>query len=621
MARTTRKRAAARRADSSTSSSGSTLPTARVTSDAVDVVVPPTSQDDIYGVSDRELHRQRDAKAADSSVVSQRRSTRSRAAASNVSTVMSTLDNLTSTNDNSPLVVELGRRDATGMEESSLLGAPPRLGGGNLSGLEIHDDEIFGNLDSSFDMSAADAGGSSRGLRSADTSTASAFNVSVFRRQQQKQRPASRSRQRRRSSSIVGRDDAPIRPSSRGPTTPGLSSTFSLGNFKRRQRQPSILLSSAQKAGLELQRSRATSVASGDDNAVESEVEGEAEESFMPEAEGTPIRLSRRRQSAADEGAGAETQSRLEPEPQVDGVPEANGGRQTRSRKRKSDQGHKDETAKRQAIEAEGEPEAALHDSIEIDDRSSPPSFVGHRRRATYELDENIFAPPASSSSREGSPMNWPSIKDLGKKNKAPTRARKVTPAIADDMSDISEPPSLTHSPNFKATKPAKNKRQDSPKLSTADLEALLPRRRRRIRRGEDNMDDEDSNISEQELPARISRKKPTKALKESTKTNQNNAEKEAAGRVKRTARRTYGSRRFDKENTVEGESIEVGGDAAAPLDDTAFEADVNDDTTTTTLGLGAELKAASRKFKEVDRWELDFEEVVEPSSDLPEGR
>lgn len=605
MPRPTRTRAASRRGETSMPSSDPVVRTAEAK--------PPQpssdEEDDIYGVSDRELERQDQAKkaaAASADAVALQASRRRRDAA------MDRLDDLTSTtNDDSSQHVELGRRGAA-MDDSSLLGGPRGGGGGggmNLSGLEIHDDEIFGNLDSSFDVGGADADGAnlSYGTRSADTS---AFNVSVFRRQQ-----PPRARQRRRSSSIVGRDDAPIRPSSRGPTTPGLSSTFSLGNFKRRPRQPSILMSSAQKARLGLQQSGAAGAASGDENAVESEAE---EESFLPEAEGTPVRLSRGRKSVAEENGLVEPEPEPELEPEPAPKAEVESGRETRWRKRKSDQGHEGEAAKRQAVEAE----EALHESIEMDDRSSPPSFTNRRRQATPELDEDILAPPASSSSQEGSPMIWPSLKDLGKKrHKAPPRARKATPTVDDDMSDISEPPSLTHSPNFKATKSVvKNKRKESPKLSTADLEALLPRRRRRARRGEHDSEDEDSNISEQELPPRAINKKPAKPLKDSAKSNQSNKANETTAPAKRATRRTYGSRRFDKENMAEGESIEVGGEASTPLDDTAFEEDVNEETTTT-LGLGDELKAASRKFKEVDEWELDFEEVVEPSSDLPEGR
>lgn len=665
MPRQTRTRAASsRRRDASTSSDPANAPVPVMLTTADDTTAPPSradggdEEDDIYGVSDREMERQRvakDARAEDlpTPAPANGRTTRSRATAA-TTTANSTMDavalrasrrrrddaldklgDLTSTNDDggSEPIVEVGRRAMgdSAMADSSLLG--PRGGGigANLSGLEIHDDEIFGNLDSSFEdreNSVATVQTGRSGTRSADTS---AFNVSVFRRQQP---PSTTGRRGRRRSSIVSKDDAPIRPSSRGPTTPGLSSTFSLGNFRRRQRQPSILLSSAQKARMGLASgSRAASAASGDenDNAVESGAEeDEDEESFLPEAEGTPVRVSRGRPSAGEGGA-------IPPEPEHESEPETGadaneneGGRATRSRKRKSDQGHEGEATKRQAVEAADD---SLDELSEVEDHSSPPSFIERRHRVvTPEADDAIFAPPASSSSHTGSPTMWPSIRDLGKKHRqAPPRARKVTPALEDDMSDVSEPPSLTHSPNFKANKPtAKARRKESPKLSTADLEALLPRRRRKVARGGYDLDDEDSNVSEQELPPpRAAKKKPSKPLKgTSSKTNQIGGKAAKPTVVKkRSTRRTYGSRSFDKENTAEGESIEVGGGAASePLDDTAFEADVNegDESTTTTTGLGRlsnELRAASRKFKEVDQWELDFEEVVEPSSDLPEGR
>lgn len=585
-------------------------------------------EDDIYGVSDREGEHPIAAGAPPARIASER-STRSRAslassssagvlmpAENNREIATSRLGDATNNVVDSSDVPELGRKDLH--MESSLLGHrdlamdSSLLGGArdNLSGLEIGDSEIFGNLDSSFEA----AGGgkettrSHSGTRSADTST---FNVSLFRRQ-----PSGR----RRQSSIVGKDDAPIRPSSRGPTTPGLGSALNLGNFKRRQRQPSILMSSAQKANLGLQRSRAASVET--ENAVA--VESDMEESFLPEAEGTPVRLSRGQKSAADEE-----------EMDVDNAPEADGGRETRTKKRKSTESHESEAAKRQAVEAEADVDEPVHRSVEIEEPSSPlsvhdsvpsspPSFIMRsleRRRATQELDSDILAPPEESDSREGSPAMWPSLKDLGKKRSG-TRTRKVTPDLDDDMSELSGPPSLTHSPNFKATKPAKKpKPKASPKLSTADLEALLPRRRRKSRQdpfGAENMEESEP---EQEAPRRRAvKKKPVPPLNGSSKTNQTTAAKTAPAPApaNRTTKRTYGSRRFDKENTVEGDTIEV----SAPLDDTAFD-DVEEDTTTTTVtgGLPAELKAASRKFKEVDKWELEFEEIVEPSSDLPEGR
>lgn len=625
MPRPTRASRLRRGAPAATEASSSDIPVPAALDAAVDkvTIVPSDDQDDIYGVSDREEESQRRAKTtskgSNAGAVALAEAQRDR------ETALSRLDDLTTTTDdavNSSDVPERGRKDTA--IESSLLGRKgfgmesSLLGGGvrdNLSGMEINDSEIFGNLDSSFGddatTTAKESTGSHSGTRSADTST---FNVSVFRRQQ----PSGR----RRQSSIVSKDDAPIRPSSRGPTTPGLGSTLNLGNFRRRQRQPSILLSSAQKANLGLQRSRATSVET--ENAVA--VESDMEDSFLPEAEGTPVRVSRGQRSAADEDEEEDVAAKRRDD-----------GRETRSKKRKSTESHNSEAAKRQALEAQAE-EDPIHRSVELDapssplslhdtEPSSPPSFVmrsNQRRRATEDLDSDILAPPADSDSDEDSPMIWPSLKDLGKKRHGgPSRTRKATPALDDDVSDLSDPPSLTHSPNFKATKPAatKNKRQESPKLSTADLEALLPRRRRKVRRDPYESDNEEHSASEQEeRPRRAAKRKPAKPLNSTDKMNRDSAPSTAAAPPKRSTRRTYGSRSFDKENTVEGDSIEVNERASTPLDDTAFEADVTEETTTT-LGLPAELKAASRKFKEVDKWELDFEEVVEPSSDLPEGR
>lgn len=605
MPRPTRSRAAAsRKADSSSDAAPA------VTAARDKAPIQSDSTDNIYGVSDRELERQAKKKAA---TPASGRSTRSRAnqnssvidraalqsSKSRRDAALGRLEDLTSTTneprDSSDMivspVVEAGR-NAAPMEGSSLLGPRHR----DLSGLEINDSEIFGHLDSSFDITGENgkddessaATGQQSGTRSADTST---FNVSVFKRQPR----------RRRQSSIVSRDDAPIRPSSRGPTTPGLSSTFSVGNFKRRARQPSILLSSAQKASISVQRSRAASEAS--ENAVGSEGE---EDSFLPEAEGTPVRPSRGRASAAKDVVES-----------VDGA--------TRSRKRKSTESHEAEAAKRQAVESDEEP---LHQSIEMDDRSSPPTVLSH----TPQLDDDsVLAPPASSSSSEaGSPVAWPTLDALGKKHRGRTAPRGTrTPALDDDMSDVSEPPSLTHSPNLKATNAVpkgKSKtaaRKESPKLSTADLAALLPRRRRKARRDAEGSENEetgsDRDVYDVANQPRASRKRTARPMTgPSSKANETNQVKSTAAPSKRSTRRTYGSRSFNKENTIDGDAIEVDGDASTPLDDTVFDPDR---TESATQELGDELRAASKKFKEVDKWELDYEEVVESSSPLPEGR
>jgi hypothetical protein len=82
--------------------------------------------------------------------------------------------------------------------------------------------------------------------------------------------------------------------------------------------------------------------------------------------------------------------------------------------------------------------------------------------------------------------------------------------------------------------------------------------------------------------------------------------------RDKRT-KRTYGSRAFsDKENEEEDTIVAAGSEDEAAEE----EQEVAPETSQMILErLGEELKSAAKKFKEVDKWELEFEEVTEPSS------
>ncbi len=75
-------------------------------------------------------------------------------------------------------------------------------------------------------------------------------------------------------------------------------------------------------------------------------------------------------------------------------------------------------------------------------------------------------------------------------------------------------------------------------------------------------------------------------------------------------ARRTYRSKSFPDEGEAHTDD-EAGDDSFGPLPDDTF--DGGDDTAT--IEVSEELKKASEFFKEVDKWELDFEEVVQSSS------
>lgn len=97
------------------------------------------------------------------------------------------------------------------------------------------------------------------------------------------------------------------------------------------------------------------------------------------------------------------------------------------------------------------------------------------------------------------------------------------------------------------------------------------------------------------------------------------NASNVAAAKGKQPAKgkggkRTYGSRVSDKENVED--SIVVGASEDEATAGEEEETALDPETSQMMLErLGEELKSAAKKFKEVDKWELEFEEVTEPSS------
>ncbi|KAK3692697.1 hypothetical protein B0T22DRAFT_22711 [Podospora appendiculata] len=554
---------------------------------------------------------------------------------------MDRLADITSTSD------EVQTRKAT----QDAATRPARLT--DASGLDL-DESIFGNLDDSLDDTEHAIEDTQDGHRSTDTSS---FNIALFKR-------------RPRQSSIVGKDDAPIRPSSRGPNTPSIASGLNLGLFRRRAREPSIL-GTAQKERASRPESRAASRIENTRNGED--VDGD---DSGPDGESTPLNLAKRRSDAA-QASPANTSPEASPF--------------SASRKRKSLESHDGGREKRPALvpqpELEPEPEAEqLQPSIEVDSSSLgslspspslspqlPPLPVTQDRPSTPDPNDPDNAPPASSDSSEsGSPVTWPTLDSLAHRTyntRRPARgaAAKTPEPIADDgSSELSSPPSLTHSPNYNInvlaakakpkTKPAAAARPPSPKVATtADLTSLLPRRRHKVKPTrtahdpfdiEDSAEEEESNAldgdelshTESRAAAAATRRRRAAAagqpLSKSTNRGSGGGSKgkgpahaTAAAAEKQKAVRTYGSRSSDKENeagaAADDDEIVVGsGGQEDDGDGEEEEVELDPETNVMmTRRMGEELKKAARKFKEVDRWELSFEEVVESSSPLPEGR
>jgi hypothetical protein len=508
---------------------------------------------------------------------------------------------------------------------------------GDLTGFDL-DDETFGKLDSSFnansaldldlDLDANDEGedvdeehhsshARGRTARSANASSSS-FNVALFKRG------------RHRTSSIVGRDDAPIRPSSRGPCTPLLSSTLNFGNFRRRQREPSIL-------------GRRDEVGHRASSQVSSRVPSEAGdvelgEDLAPDAEGTPLTTHRTRSRARTSSASTRASAKVT------------------SKKRKSFEDQAGQS-KRRAVEgindaADGAPD--IRESIETEHNMSPAVEPATQLPSTPTRDDTALAPPASSGSSNASSLMWPPLKSLARnhntRRNVPTRrVGTPQPIIVDDVSsNFSSPPSLTHSPNYRDAKPggksiarSARHRKPSPKVTTEVLTSLLPLRRRRqqndpfsIGSSSDTEEAPVQHADDDEL-AHASRAhtrravKPLDAKSKTVKQSKLAAAKTAASEKqqrpsRRTTRRTYGSRSSDKENQGSDDDGDEEGAGAGettfvPLADDAF--DATEDSIVMTARLGEELKNAARKFKEVDQWELSFEEMVDQPSSPKDAR
>ncbi|KAG6062305.1 hypothetical protein E4U32_002548 [Claviceps aff. humidiphila group G2b] len=522
------------------------------------------------------------------------------------------------------------------------------------SGLDLADDSMFGDLGDSFadgEVPEAPPSGAS--------SSATLSHL--------------KTRPRSRQSSIIGRNDPPIRPSSRGGNTPGVSSSFNIGLFRRRAREPSIL--GISRRGPRSQTGSVTSSRAGSrassvvrDSELEMDSEGDV---VMPEAESTPSksrRQSRKSQTHHQQQQQQQQEDKQEdkqPSPSPPPSPSPDPRRRSTRKRNREDAAHSESEARPARVsrmEANGG--LVIDSDSELSDLpSSPPlaSFAGARAVTPVNMDE-INAPPASSDSEVDNNVTWPDIHTLAKKRRRPS----VTTPAHDNFSDISTPPSLTHSPNnlasaaaTKARSAAKHQQQrhrrQSPKITTADLASLLPKRTYKKQNREDDFDmDSDSGANssqgEQEDYTRSRRPQPRRgrgrgrkgppptsrtAAPSSTSTAlKPKRATESAGRVRRSARTAHKTYRSgeDKENDIAEDHDDDGDENAEeeegeddeeqqhenshfqPLpDDTFDESALVPDVQNT-----EELLRAAQKFSEVDQWELSYEEMVEPPS--PQG-
>ncbi|KAI9864110.1 MAG: hypothetical protein M1813_003427 [Trichoglossum hirsutum] len=396
--------------------------------------------------------------------------------------------------------------------------------------------------------------------------------------------------------------------------TPGFeSSVLAISNFKRRARQPSILRSAIQDPQ--------------DDN---------GEDVFEPEDESTPLRLSTST-PILQQGLSYGSSSSLS-------LPRSN------SRKRKLTPSQ---------LEAPRSSPPIAFDSPSTESQQehpySSPSFLeandehtedGSRDRLTnsHVLSETMVPPRSSSPAVQDagvSPDGHSNPEQQGASNqttkrqyKRPSRKAQARKADQDEISGAeylrsdgegsADITTLTRNPRRKG-----NRMRKAP-ISTAALQNLLPRRRRRALPDEFDIIESSDIDSEQTRLDPYENESPIVAFKKVAKKRHSNSNGRKLGLGKAASKgekgaplqkritetpatkvpRTY-SRQVSSDKENDGlSSSSAEGDSLTPVDS-------NENTLSQENSKQRKkiLKQVARKFKDVDSWELDFEEDTASSS------
>ncbi|KAI9702503.1 MAG: hypothetical protein M1836_000983 [Candelina mexicana] len=397
------------------------------------------------------------------------------------------------------------------------------------------------------------------------------------------------------------------------------SSVLAIANFKRRPRQPSILRMVQQDS----------------DNDEDASLED-----FNPEDESTPLNQSK---------------SRSIVQPDTTPRSPSHTSNSTNPRKRKL------ATPELQVPRSSpplSSPEVGAPAEEEDDGIDSQPSLpeepepVQHRtsREVTPKIWSETMAPPQSSSPLHPSlPAGPPSHQNPNttKTSKPPSQrkqpSRKAPTAQADDPSEHSSPeasaPSKTSPPKSRAPK---TKAKHHPAPTTASLQTLLPRRRRRAAPTEFDipsssdveLDTSALNASDDELTHLPATKRKATTVRKPSPKKRAAPTKKVASTVKQKDEaqmtRTYTRRRVvssDKENNNNSNNSgalgEEGGDSSLStvVGDGGSELTAESGKGREVDGADKEMRALAKKFREVDRWQMEFEEITASSSSPVDAR
>ena len=394
--------------------------------------------------------------------------------------------------------------------------------------------------------------------------------------------------------------------------TPAIGSVMRIGTFKRRVREPSILGTTRKKQ-----------------QQVPYDESENDEDDFNPDDESTPLNLSKTR-TVNTSSAPSSSNSRKR---KLSGV-EVLQSQTQRPIPSLPDDEVIDDFA---MIPASGcqNPDESDVEEIEAESGVSTSSSAQELPMPSIEagavtpepLSETMAPPQSSSSSPPGSPVLLP-VERL-QSQRPPSRGRRPLrnqPALLFNQdSPPSSPPPLTHSPNRPARASARQKRKKEPlvasNLSTAQLQALLPRRRQRARDEFDiaisedeavvsGLESDDDELTHSTIVVQTRRSAPAPAARPKPK---------SVAKLKAAAKVTYASKRqatSDKENE---EDIDPD-DSLAPVPDDD-ESNNLESSKELEKRVGKELKRAAKKFAEVDKWEMEFEDVTASSSSPKDAR
>ncbi|KAK0886015.1 hypothetical protein LTR87_000080 [Friedmanniomyces endolithicus] len=453
-------------------------------------------------------------------------------------------------------------------------------------------------------------------------------------------------------------------------STPAMDTSV-LKNFKRRARQPSMLALVQQRAMNTRPSMTNATVAVEDSSIFDFDAEnGEDEDDFAPEVEGTPLHVSKVKRKSAGSSIKKTVPKPVEAKPasaekkrksaQAD---LAFGALETlRSKRRKSefpgpslDDKDKplptlshDPVARGSSVESARQttpvPQATSDVQVLNSSQSTPPAIDSASPRNQRASVHDDFAVPSTEEQGDETPLqpgddlpdnplyDAPNGTMAEPASSSPVpdylsgTQQRIQDELADPVTQVSPPPVIE-----KPVRPTKTK-----PVSTATLQNLLPKRRQplkpRHRKSEYDFASESENEAELDsthiaeddeeptgrrkrqtkvTPAKVRRKPTMATTAQAKKAGKQQDRKSEAAPASKKATKTYGRaaralRISDQEND---DTADQNFDASDNGDESAEILPERVDVAVATA-VNGELEEARRKFAEVDGWDMEFETV-----------